>query len=525
MSPESTRLPRPPTIVVGNPPFKEVRSSSGRREQRASLFLSKYLDLLGPGGLLAVILPETFLENSSCQDTRRRLLEECEILELWHLPEGIFPMSNVATAVVIAKKLEATQQNSRGPVRVERVGARNQERRQFLSGARPRSSHVVPSTRPWVEELESRVFSSALERGVWDVVRVSRRLRDVAWIRNGIIPGKETRGTHFNYSSLGTEWRPWLAGARDLEPYSVRNRNAEYVRYPGDLQWPRLDLESIFASPMSKVLVNSGRAPGNPWRLSAAIDDIGVFPSQSFHCVVPKENSISLEEIVAVLNSPVASAWLDSRNRKRWIGEDTLGETPFPQFSDRARDKVITSVRRIMALKQQEQTHLSRHQVDIHAIRELTLTIDELVSEALGLGDQGRQMLERLFAGYRRPGFEWRRYGEPLEEARSASTGRTWPVTGQVIWTEAENNTLMVWVRGYNEDQPFQMRIPEDMPGWALRPDTAFEAEVPWHVRDSDQPSAADMTSFRPLDFAYSSPEELIELLENPMKLDEFYGR
>ena len=63
------------------------------------------------------------------------------------------------------------------------------------------------------------------------------------------------------------------------------------------------------------------------------------------------------------------------------------------------------------------------------------------------------------------------------------------------------------------------------MPGWALRQETAFEAEVPWQVRDSHQLLAADLNNFRPLDFSYSQPEELLELLENPMRLDELYGR
>ena len=128
-------------------------------------------------------------------------------------------------------------------------------------------------------------------------------------------------------------------------------------------------------------------------------------------------------------------------------------------------------------------------------------------------------------AGHRRPGLEWNGYSEPMEEAPATSNRRTWPVTGQVIQMDAENNILTMWVRGYNDSQPSEMPIPEAMPGWALRPETAFEAEVPWQVRDSHQLLAADLTNFKPLDFSYSQPEELVELLANPQKLDEFYDR
>lgn len=515
---------KPPTIVVGNPPFKEIRSSGGRREQRANLFLTKYLDLLAPGGLMAVILPETFLENSSCRDTRRRLLTECEILELWHLPEGVFPMSNVATVVVIAKKPGGVRNNFGLPVRVERVGALSKEKNQFLNGDHPRFSHVVPSTMPWIEEPEVRFFSSPLERSVWDHIQADRRLRDVAYIRNGIIPGKSQRISHFDNTRRDTEWRPWLAGTRDIDPYVLIPKVAKFVRYPGNLQWPRPDLEPAFTTPNSKVLVNSARAPGNPWRLFAAIDDYGYFPSQGFHCVIPKDDSTSLEELVAFLNSPVASAWVDSRNRKRWIGEGPLGDTPFPVFTDDAREMIVSNVRSLMSLKRRELTDSSRRQSNISTIQALSLSNDQLIYDALGLGEHGRDMLNRLYDGYRRPGFEWQKHNEPREEILADPNERKWLVTGQVIELDAEEDTVTIWVRGYSEGEPFQIPIPKTMPGWALRPEAVFEAEIPWHVRGSDQLQAVDFTSFRPLDFSYSRPEELLDLLGDPSKMDDLYG-
>ena len=518
-------LPKRPTILVGNPPFEELRSFEGKRQQRASLFLTKYLDLLGSGGLLGVVLPETFLENSSSRDARRRLFQECEILELWHLPEGIFPMSNVATVIVLAKKLPATQESRGGPVRVERVAASSHERKQFLNGAPPRFSYVVPSTTTWEDEPNGRVSSSPLEGSVWGAISVPRRLKDVALIRNGIIPGLSQQTTHFDYTRRGTEWRPWLDGASDLEPYALKPRKTKYVRYPGNLQWPRIALETVFASPRSKVLINSGRAPGNPWRIYAAIDDFGYFPSQNIHCVIPNDQSVGLEELAAVLNSSIASAWVDSRNRKRWIGRNTLQDMPFPIFTVSMRESIINLVTQIMSLKQQELGRPPTQQSNVEAIRRLALSIDELVCHALDVSDEGRKMLDRLFAGHRRPGIEWSGYIQPREEIPATSSGRKWSVTGQVIHTDAENNALTIWMRGYNDSQPFRIPIPEAMPGWALRPEAAFKAEVPWKVRYSQQPLADDLTNFRPMDFLYSQPEELVQLLGNPEKLDELYSR
>lgn len=518
---EVTTLPRTPTILVGNPPFRETRSQQGKREQRASLFLSKYLDMLGPGGLLGVVLPETFLENSSCRDARRRLFEECEILELWHLPEGIFPMSNVATVIVLATKL-ATKNGRYGPVRGEKVSVH--EKKQFLNGDRPRFSYVIPSTRSWVKEGNSRFSASPLERSIWNSIRAPKRFQDVAWIRNGIIPGKGPRATHIDTYRRGTEWRPWLGSTRSLEPYALKSGKPQYVKYPGDLQWPRSDLAPVFASPNSKVLVNANRAPGNPWRIYAAIDGIGYFPSQGFNCVMPKDGSVSLEELVAILNSSMANAWVDSRNRRRWIGQDTLRSMPFPIFTDSMRDSVIMRGREIMALKQRVMAGSAQRHPEVNAIRELVLAIDETVCDAFEVDEKGRKMLRAYFAGHRRPGLEWHADRQPPDEAATTSMDRKWTVTGQVIHTDAEHDALTLWVRGYQDDQPFRIPIPEAMPGWALRPEAAFEADIPWSSRDADELPVNDLTNFRPLDFSYAQTEELMELLENPGKLDDLYG-
>ena len=525
MSYESSMLPRSPTILVGNPPFRETRSWKGKRRQDASRFLNKYLDLMGPGGLLGIVLPETFLENSSCLDARRRLFKECEILELWHLPEGMFPMSNVATIIVLAKKLPERQNNPPGPIRVERVASRSPERKQYLKGERPRYSYVVQSMNKWVHEPYGRLCASPLEKSVWNVIRAPNKLRDVASIRNGIIPGSNQRTTHFACSDRNDGGRPWLRGASDIEPYALKPRELRYIRYPGNLHRPRIDLERLFETPKTKVFVNSGRAPGNPWRIYAAIDDYGYFPSQGLHCVIPKDGSVSLEELVAFLNSSIASAWIDSRNRKRWIDERTLGDMPFPSFDDRIRELIVARVAKIMALKAGALVGSPRHGVYASEVRRLALSIDELIYDALGLGEEGQASLNELFAGYRRPGREWIGYNSPIEEVNTRSNSRKWPVTGQVLDVDPEENTATMWVRGYCDSQPFQMSIPEDMPGWALRPDAAFEAEIPWESRNANMPSASQMTSFKPLDFSYVQLEDLLKVLDNPEQLNEFYGR
>ena len=521
---EPTKLPKMPTILVGNPPFEETRSLNGRRQQRAGHFLNKYLDMLVPGGLLGVVLPEALLENSSCSAVRRRLFEECEILELWHLPEGVFPISKVATVIVLARKVAKKQNSLQNPVRIEKVPDLVHEKKNFLSGARPRFSYVLPSAKLWIQSEDYRLYSSPLERSVWSKIRVQKKLEDVAQIWNGIIPGPDQRTTHIADSRHGTAWRPWLGSTKKMQPYFLNPAQPEYIKYPGNLHRPRFDLESIFASSNSKVLVNANRAPGNPWRIYAAIDNVGYFPSQGFYCVVPVDQSVTREEVVATLNSSFANAWVDSHNRIRWIGAGTLRKMPFPSFTDSMRQSVRDWVTEIMTLKQRALPGSPAYRREVNTIRELVLAIDDIVCEACEVDEMGRNALRDYVAGYRRPGFEWEDSDPSEFDAAPTSNGRAWTVTGQVIQTDAEVGTVTLWVRGYHNNQPFSIPIPETMPGWALQPEAAFEAKIPWTSRFAEDLPVHDLTDFQPLEFAYVEPEELVDLLEHPKRLDELYG-
>ena len=499
---EPAKLPMTPSILVGHPPIGETRSPQGKRQQQTNLFLNKYLDMLVPKGLLGVILPEAFLEHSRCRDARRRLFEECEILELWHLPEGIFPMLNVATVAVLAKKRPAIPNSPHRPIRIEKVSALPHEKQQFLKGGHPRFSYVQPSAEPWLASQECRVRSSPLKRSLWDSLQVPRRLQDIAQIRSGIIPGSASK----------------------LEPYALNPGRPEYIQYPGNLHRPRHDLEPDFASQGAKVLVNAHRVPGSPWRIYVEIDDFGYFSRQWLYCVMLQDQSVTWEELAAVLNSSLANAWVDSHNRGRWIGENTLRELPFPSLTDSMRDSIRNWVTEIRALNQRTLPDSPRHDCDTETIRKLVLSIDDIVCDAFKVDEEGRKALREYFTGHRRPGFEWER-AEPSEvEAATVSNGRTWTVTGQVIQTDAELGTLTLWVRGYQDNQPFRIPIPETMPGWALRPEAAFEAEIPWSSRYAEDLPVNELIDFRPLDFSYVEPEELMDLLEDPKKLDELYG-
>jgi type I restriction-modification system DNA methylase subunit len=89
-----------PHIIVGNPPFREQRATKGEPVELAAQIVDRYLSWLAPGGFLGVVVPLTFLHKVATSQTRSQLLASCDVLEVWHMPEGIIPSSSAATALI-----------------------------------------------------------------------------------------------------------------------------------------------------------------------------------------------------------------------------------------------------------------------------------------------------------------------------------------------------------------------------------------------------------------------------------------
>lgn len=101
-------------VVLANPPFKgsiDKDDISGRLKLKTTktelLFLELFVDLLVPGGVCGVIVPDGVLFGSSKahQAIRQKLVEENELQGIVKMPSGVFrPYAGVSTAVVIFAK-------------------------------------------------------------------------------------------------------------------------------------------------------------------------------------------------------------------------------------------------------------------------------------------------------------------------------------------------------------------------------------------------------------------------------------
>jgi type I restriction enzyme M protein len=103
-------------IVITNPPFgsdydivadlNKFQLGIGKKSRRRGvLFVEKCLNILKPGGKLAIVLEESILNNNSNEDVRKYLMDNSEIEAIISLPDTAFmPYATVKTSIIITKK-------------------------------------------------------------------------------------------------------------------------------------------------------------------------------------------------------------------------------------------------------------------------------------------------------------------------------------------------------------------------------------------------------------------------------------
>lgn len=497
-----------PRIIVGNPPFEET-TSKGKRSQLAANIMLKYMEILAPGGLIGIVLPETFLENKSCEEARKRLLSEFDLLEIWQLPNKIIPLSTESTAIILARKIgKIRAKDERFPIRIQRVMKHPQDMDRFNETGQPTYSFITTKSQSAPDG--NRILPSPFAP-LWRKLQGLPRLKEVADVCNGLQPWPGGK-SHFSVNAPTSQWLPWLTGSKWFEPYSIKwekqgaQEKIKYALYPDAFRRPQTNMIHLYREP--KVLASARRARGNPWRIYAAIDQNGLLPRESIHAVWTRKAGTTLEEITAVLNSFVANAWVDNTNISRSIEVNTIQFMPFPRFSSEMRDSLVNSVRKIMALLEQ----LDDESESIEELIKLTNVVDNIVFDAYGLTDGEIAMLKDYFQGFPRPG----RLGcyehkdrDNVPASLYLQPSQTWRVVGEVLRLDMEEGVVNVELRGFPKNESIDIPISARMPGWFLRPGVLFRAMVPPEDRQNQRICGDKLWNFEMLDFGYLSDQEI----------------
>jgi hypothetical protein len=328
-------------IIVSNPPWgaeldgwseqeiKEKFPQCGSEKDSAAIFVMKAWEFMAPGGVLAFVLPNSWLTVDSYEPFRRWLLEKFELLELVNVWK-IFRDVNHDVCLLIVRKPALKKGGSvRTYVRALERGISEDEKNQALAEERwAWSFEVDPST--WIKEPSARfetIYSPKIASELTRVSKNSKPLGELFDVTVGIQVyhqrnvSKEiiqTRAFHADHRK-GANWYPCITGNEVQRYFSVPKDNA-YVLYSEALcdkrelrhyELPRVLVQQIFWNRLSASL----ESPSEPF----------LYLNTLFSVTQPK-SKLGLGGVVAILNSRFVSAAYE-----RWANR--LFGDKFPKVS------------------------------------------------------------------------------------------------------------------------------------------------------------------------------------------------
>lgn len=436
-------------IVLCNPPFEDFdvgeRAAYGHLPSVRKPATILHRVLQKPPNMLGFVLPRSFLKGRSYRQVRSEIGQTYSSLELLALPDKVFRHSDAEAVLLLASK----RGGQVGTLRTGDVDRGDLE--EFYSTHEP-TRQSQDDFELSASTFESNIWLPTL-RNVWKATSRMKRLSDVAEIHRGIeynVPFQS------NESYLVSETpRPGFSlGIQKVkgtvEPFLIRK--TVYLNVSQDRMRGR-----AYKHPWKqrKLVVNATRRTRGTWPIAASIDYFGVVCYQNFHGIWP-DDSISMETLAAILNGPVANAYVVAGEGGRDVQKQTLLGIPIPDL-DADRDEAISSmVHKYTEVRKQWLAGILVDEEAHDTCGSLLRQIDAEVLRAYDLSPRIERSLLDFFANQPRPGpvefkgyfpdsfkpfIPWHRYlSEEMERASVASTLGRLPVIDDPIISDAMAN-------------------------------------------------------------------------------------
>ncbi|MFH1746576.1 MAG: N-6 DNA methylase [Planctomycetota bacterium] len=403
-------------ILLANPPYERFTEKQRKYYERqgtditaqtkAVEMLKRALPALPPGGVFGVVAPQGLLHNKESQPVREFLLKECELTEIDVFPDNLFEHSDHEVTVLMGRKKKP--RTKPGMLWYRRV--REQGMEAFKERLAFSSEREVPQSR-FVGSAGTNLRVPELDE-VWQYLCENRTLAQVAFVGQGFsFEGRDLPSGSTTLSKGPRRgFRPCFVTARGNPPiYETPDR--QWMNPASEvIQRPRAGLDGQ----PGQVIVNHARASRRAWKMRAWLDREGCAVKGNFLVVRSTTQGISGLFLWALLNSPVANAYVYSWSTKRHIiGGDLLG-LPLPDTTRERIDGIETAAGTYLTAAKELRKALVAEE-DRAAIKRALLQVDAAVLRAYDLPPHLERQLLDLFTGVDRKGVgcEFRGYYPP----------------------------------------------------------------------------------------------------------------
>jgi len=314
-------------VILCNPPFEAFTANERSRYRIAGERYSKPVAVLSTAIsahplALAFVLPRPFILDRLFERERREIERLYGEVELVELPDRIFGASAIESALLIARQPRPPAQAKRIILRSADVTDR--DRVSFLKTGRTTAERQCeravadpPSGDLWLAPLQA----------LWDYLGALPQLNRHVTIHRGIEWKSAQHSAWSTQHHAG--YKRGLHAARHARQFVLSKPvwldcRPERLLYKAiQLPWER-----------PKLIVNAGRLSRGPWRIAATVDKEGLVCSQQFFGLWPSEglSETQLLTLAAILNGPVANAFVAVHSPANRIRVTAIGEIPVPSM-------------------------------------------------------------------------------------------------------------------------------------------------------------------------------------------------
>lgn len=304
------------TIFVGNPPF-EYENYESRQYPKPALLLDLALPKLPKNSFIGIVLPSSFLDSVDYRKTRELFLRDFSVLSITNLPPNTFLHSSSETSTIVAKKGEFKKQ---------------------IYYSEVNSNHIdkfkYDYSKTWEINLIQDYFQNKsslkvpLLNEIWTYLDAFEKLDSIAEIKIGVQnepslvrPQIDYKPERFENSvpaiiSPKINFYQYLTNQKYFIPSEMKKRR----RFAWDYDWT-----------IPKVVVPTGRVSSGPWKFAAALDYEGRYATRNFFAVWSNDKKITIEVLAAILNSPLAAAYVFTSSTGRSIPKRVYKAIPIPK--------------------------------------------------------------------------------------------------------------------------------------------------------------------------------------------------
>lgn len=376
-------------IILCNPPFEDFTSierakypeAAARSISKPIAALEAALDAIPKG--IGFVLPEPFIKGTQYQAQRKRIEKLYKDIEVVALPDRTFKHSVVRSSLLIAREPRIADDKSATLLRSTVVTLADRDnflRSGEVSNTRSVTRHVnVARGEIWINELQELWASLARNPMLESIAAVHRGLQwhggQSAAVRNspqqGFVPGIHAANAVRSFALHESKYL-------DFRP--------SHLRRAADLPWTE-----------TKILANAARLSRGPWCFAAAIDDRGLVASQQLFGVWAKPGA-RLHALCALLNSPLANAYIASHSPADRIRVHTVSAIPLPVKIPSELDELVKRYMRVVAEGEGLFSRKTAERAD-----KILIQIDALVLKAYDLAPRLERQLLEYFRGSERP--------------------------------------------------------------------------------------------------------------------------